>query len=48
MKSTSKRYETPVVSFSGDVVETTRFAVIGRLEVDLQPEESTGSVGFGL
>lgn len=48
MKSTSKRYETPVVAFSGDIVEKTRFGVLGPLEADQHPRETVGSVGFGI
>jgi hypothetical protein len=48
MKSTSKRYETPIVAFSGDVVATTRFGVLGPLEADQRPQETVGSVGFGI
>ena len=48
MKSTSKRYESPAVAFSGDVVAKTRFGVVGPLEEDLNPKETIASVGFGL
>ncbi|HJR64371.1 MAG TPA: hypothetical protein VJ803_11770 [Gemmatimonadaceae bacterium] len=48
MKSTLKRYETPVVAFSGDIVEKTRLGIVGSVEIDFEPREAAASVGFGI
>jgi len=48
MRTTSQQYQTPTITRTGDLIETTRARLVSNTESDQSPKDLSGSVGFGM